>query len=327
MFADAIESILKDQCTPAVVRAIEGGASAALLAAAIEDAGFHALLTPEADGGAGAGWPEFHSVVTLCGAYAVPLPLPQTMASRLLATADELPTGLVTFAPALIREAGGALRADLVPAGRLASHVIGAAGDTLFLLATSQAQQEASGVHGSLAASFRWNNAGLPLKSDVLADQFHSLAALLHAALLAGAMKRVFDMTVTYANQRVQFGKSISKFQAIQQQLSVMAEHVVAASIATEAAFHGVGAALPRTGACAVAKARTSEAAQLVASIAHGVHGAIGVTKEYDLQLYTRRLHEWRIAHGSEAHWNRRLGGLCVDSGELLVADFARQLF
>ena len=34
MFADAIESILKDQCTPAVVRAIEGGASAALLAAA-----------------------------------------------------------------------------------------------------------------------------------------------------------------------------------------------------------------------------------------------------------------------------------------------------
>jgi len=98
-------------------------------------------------------------------------------------------------------------------------------------------------------------------------------------------MKRVFDMTMTYANQRVQFGKSISKFQAIQQQLSVMAEHVVAALIATEAAFHGVGAALPRTGACAVAKARTSEAAQLVASIAHGVHGAIGVTKEYDLQL------------------------------------------
>ena len=35
MFADAIESILKDQCTPAVVRAIEGGASAALLAAAV----------------------------------------------------------------------------------------------------------------------------------------------------------------------------------------------------------------------------------------------------------------------------------------------------
>ena len=328
MFTEAIETILKDQCTPAVVRAIEGGASPAPLAAAIEAAGFYELLAPEADGGAGANWPEFHSVVTLCGSYAVPLPLPQTMAARLLtASGAPLPSGLLTFAPALRREADGSLRADLVPAGRFAKHVIGVLGDTLVLLPTAQAQQVTSGVHGSLATSFHWDEVGIALESGVHAHQFVALAALLHAGLLAGAMKRVFDITMTYSNQRVQFGKSIGKFQAIQQQLSVMAEHVMAASIAVEAAFNSGHGALPTPAACAVAKARTSEAAQLIASIAHAVHGAIGVTKEYDLHLFTRRLHEWRIAHGSETYWNRQLGHLCMDRGEPLISDFARSLF
>jgi acyl-CoA dehydrogenase len=104
-----------------------------------------------------------------------------------------------------------------------------------------------------------------------------------------------------------------------------MAEHVAAARIAAEAGFAG-GGPFPALSACAVAKSRTSEAAQLVASIGHAVHGAIGVTEEYDLQLYTRRLHEWRGAHGSEAHWNRVLGRLLVDSKEPLAADFVRSL-
>lgn len=138
-------------------------------------------------------------------------------------------------------------------------------------------------------------------------------------------MKRVFDMTMGYANERVQFGKSIGKFQAIQHQLSVMAEHVAAASMAVEAAFN-CDTRLPTMAACAVAKARASEAAQLVASIAHAVHGAIGITEEYDLQLFTRRLHEWRMAHGSEAHWYRVLGRLFIQSEQPLAADFVRGL-
>jgi acyl-CoA dehydrogenase len=79
--------------------------------------------------------------------------------------------------------------------------------------------------------------------------------------------------------------------------------------MAAEAAFQ-LGARIGRRRwlAAAVAKARASEAAGLVADTAHAVHGAIGVTQEYDLQLYTRRLRAWRVAHGSEAHWNQRIG-------------------
>jgi len=73
----------------------------------------------------------------------------------------------------------------------------------------------------------------------------------------------------------------------------------------------------------ALAKARTSDAAALVAPMAHAVHGAIGITAELDLQLYTRRLHEGRADYGAEGHWNRVVGRalLAADGGAL---DFMR---
>src|SRR4051794_36324332 len=116
MFAEAIEAILKDHCTPQAVRAIEAGSSAAPLAAALEESGFHGLLASEGDGGGNAGWPEFQAVVQLCGGYALPLPLAQTMAARaLVRSQDQLPAGLITFAPAIARDADGSLQAALVP--------------------------------------------------------------------------------------------------------------------------------------------------------------------------------------------------------------------
>jgi len=58
----------------------------------------------------------------------------------------------------------------------------------------------------------------------------------------------------------------------------------------------------------ALAKARASEATALVAPMAHAIHGAIGITAELDLQLYTRRIHEGRADFASEQAWNRVLG-------------------
>jgi short-subunit dehydrogenase involved in D-alanine esterification of teichoic acids len=151
------------------------------------------------------------------------------------------------------------------------------------------------------------------------------VAQAVYAAMMAGAMKKAFDLTLQFGNSRVQFGKSIGKFQAIQHQISVMAEHVCAAGMAAEAGFQ-CGRHTPSLLACAVAKSRTSEAAQVVASIAHAVHGAMGVTAEYELQIFTRRLHEWRMAHGSENHWNRVLGQSLLDSQENLITDFVRHI-
>ncbi|KAF7964027.1 hypothetical protein AWV80_03025 [Cupriavidus sp. UYMU48A] len=89
-------------------------------------------------------------------------------------------------------------------------------------------------------------------------------------------------------------------------------------------AFAGTGNQ-PKQLSAAMAKARSSEAAQIIAATAHGLHGAIGITEEYDLQLLTRRLHEWRTAHGSEAGWAMTVGDAFLQSGASVVA-FAREV-
>jgi acyl-CoA dehydrogenase len=81
---------------------------------------------------------------------------------------------------------------------------------------------------------------------------------------------------------------------------------------------------LPDPLRAALAKARASEAAVIATGTAHAVHGAIGITAELDLQLYTRRIHEWRADYGAETRWNRVLGRALLDSGAPLALDFMR---
>ncbi len=138
-----------------------------------------------------------------------------------------------------------------------------------------------------------------------------------------GVARAALAEAVRYAGERVAFEKTISKFQAVQQQLSRMAEHVAATCMAAEAAFQPGPDGQAQWLQAAIAKARCSEAAVLVADTAHALHGAIGVTQEYDLQLYTRRLRAWRVAHGSEAHWNQRIGEQVL-AGSASVLDTIR---
>lgn len=150
-----------------------------------------------------------------------------------------------------------------------------------------------------------------------------ALAGLIRAALIAGAAGRLLDMTVTYANDRVQFGKPIGKQQAVQQQLAVLAEEAVAVRLAVETA--GASAQpWPTREAAACAKACASAAAPRIAGIAHAVHGAIGISEEYDLQLFTRLLHAQRLEDGSETLWNREVGTALLAS-EASVLDFLRE--
>ena len=136
--------------------------------------------------------------------------------------------------------------------------------------------------------------------------------AFLYAAQIAGASSRLLDMSVAYANERVQFGKPVGRQQALQQQLAVMAEETVAVRLAVEAAI-GDGAA-PDLLKAASAKAIASRHAASIAATAHGVHGAIGISAEYELQLYTKRLQAWRLAYGAETHWDQELGRAVLSS-------------
>jgi alkylation response protein AidB-like acyl-CoA dehydrogenase len=114
----------------------------------------------------------------------------------------------------------------------------------------------------------------------------------------------------------VQFGRPIAKFQAIQQQLALLAEQAAAASVAVESAASAVAAARPSASlAIAAAKIRAGEAAGKVAEIAHQVHGAIGFTHEHSLHRLTRRLWSWRDEFGTESQWSLDLGKEVMAAG------------
>jgi acyl-CoA dehydrogenase len=323
MFAEAIEDILRDRCTPAAVRAIEAGGSPAGLWDALAGAGFLDLLAPEASGGAALPLDELFAVLAQFGRHAVPLPIGEAIVARaLVGEGVQLPDGPLTLAPALKRDGDGSIRCARVPYGAVADHVLAADGDRLLLLSCAGAQRHTTRIAGSQLATMTWTDAAAAGHIAGDARALAPLAAALYAALLAGAMARVFEMTLQYCNERSQFGKSLGKFQAVQHQLSVMAEQVAAASITAESAFQAPGRT-PRLLPAAMAKARASEAAPGVANTAHALHGAIGVTEEYDLQLFTRRLHEWRLAHGGESHWHRLVGEQVL-AGDSTLAEFVR---
>lgn len=138
--------------------------------------------------------------------------------------------------------------------------------------------------------------------------------ALARSLQMVGAMRKVLEMSLQYSMNRVQFGKPIAKFQAIQHMVAVQASHLAAATGASMAAVHAAQQG-PALFEIAATKVRTGEAAGLAARTAHQVHGAMGITQEYPLHLWTRRLFAWRDEFGSESQWAGALGRLVLDSG------------
>jgi acyl-CoA dehydrogenase len=325
MFAEAIENILRDHCTPATVRHIEGGGSPLPLWQSLEQAGFLELLAPEDHGGAGMQLSDLRPVLEQFGRHAMPVPAAQAIVARSLLPPGSVPEGLLTLAPHLRRLADGGFACPRVPYGQMSAHVLGADAQGWVLLDAISAERSEADIPGLQVANLRWADDSAVVQSGHgWTAELESLGAALHAALITGALGRAFEMTLQHCNDRVQFGRSLGHFQAVQHQLAVMAEHIAAASSATQVAFSGTGVS-PHPMAAAMAKARTSAAAAVVAATAHALHGAIGVTADYDLQLHTRRLHAWRMAHGSESYWHRRIGAAALASKRPLAV-FVREV-
>jgi acyl-CoA dehydrogenase len=136
---------------------------------------------------------------------------------------------------------------------------------------------------------------------------------------MGAALQRTAELTINYAGQRVQFGQPIARFQAVQTHLARLASEAQRVAVVVDAAQ----AALrddedPQLDLALVSAARTlaGDAAIVGARTAHQVHGAIGVTMEYPLQRFTRRLWEWEASDGTAATWARRLGADAV-TGQL----------
>jgi len=115
---------------------------------------------------------------------------------------------------------------------------------------------------------------------------------------MVGNIQRVLEMTVDYAKERKQFGHPIGSFQVIQHYCADMATDVDSARFITYQAAWMLSEGLPCTKEVAIAKAWISEASRRVFTLAHQIHGAIGVTTEHDLHYYTRHAKAAELAFG-----------------------------
>jgi len=340
MLEDTVTRLLGEKVTHALLTDAESGRWPADLWRAVEDHGLTRTHVPEVLGGAGCGWGEAFAVLRAAGRHAVPLPLAETvLGAWLLAAAGiEAPAGPLTVLADPVPE--GALsgsrsgngsgdrfthRASRVPWGFAAGHAV---------FTTERGGRTHVGVvatKGGLAA--RGENLAreprdemafedapvIALGSTALpADAVRLFGAMIRSAQMAGAVGALLTHAVRYAGERVQFGRPIGKFQAIQQELARLAGEAAASGVAAEAAFAAADRAAPEPGAwiadadpsfeIAVAKVRACEAAEIAPAIAHQVHGAIGFTYEHTLHFLTRRLWSWRSEFGTGNEWARRLG-------------------
>lgn len=123
-------------------------------------------------------------------------------------------------------------------------------------------------------------------------------ATVAKCAEMVGIGQVAFDMSVDYAKNRVQFGRPIGSFQAIKHKCSDMIIEVDGSRFITFRAAWSLSEGLDADKEVAMAKAWTSEACRRVCANAHQIHGGIGFTKEYDLQLYFRRAKTGEVLYG-----------------------------
>jgi acyl-CoA dehydrogenase len=329
--SEAAERLFSQRCDSRVVAAADDGDWPLDLWMEAEDLGPNQLLVPESLGGAGGDWVDACALLERAAAHSAPLPLAETLLAGWLrgcaGAAAAAGPGCVAFADlslAAMREDG---RASLALSGIRwtphASHLAVVGSDDsgmaqLLWLPRGETTIEADDFAKAPASvtcldvplkpvvSASADDAWCVALPGIRAAEVRARAALLTAAQIAGALGHLLQLTLAYTSERVQFGRAIGQFQAVQHQLAQLAEEAAAARVASRAAAATVDSHWFIV-AAAAAKIRAGEAAGLGSRIAHQLHGAIGVTAEHTLHHSTRRLRQWRDEHGGEAFWARAL--------------------
>jgi acyl-CoA dehydrogenase len=330
-FAAMFDQRLSQVCTQEVVEDAESAWPEAFWTA-LERDGFTSIGVAEDSGGSGGEIADACAVLRAVGRNAAPGPWAEKgllvgfLARNLPGV---LPAGLTTVAPQTVRGAAQGPGSVLlegevrhVPWARTADHVFVVVETDdltgLVVLERSAFQVvEAENVAGEPRDTVRFGEAAphaIVELDPAHAEMFAPLGGLTRAALVSGAAARIVDLTVTYTQQRHQFGRPIAKFQLVQRHLAILAEHaaLVTGAVDAAAAAAAAGRGVPEMVAT---KVIANAAASEIAKAAHQAHGAIGMTREYQLHQFTRRLWSWRSEYGSSGEWEAWLGRRVREAG------------
>lgn len=329
---ESVARMFAEQVDNALLEKVEEHGWPAELWATIDELGLPRVLVSEQAGGMGGSWADAYVVVRRCGYACVPLPVPEAIVARWLGerAGIELPAG----APGLIAQTlpGEALSegrfsgsAARIPWGRDAAYYLGITSDNdLLVLAREGVEIECEENLGrDPRDNVTFRNTPVIARQNIAlpAEAVRWLCAMLRSAQIAGAGSRCLEISVGYAGEREQFGRTLSRFQAIQHHLAVMAGSLATVEAMSAAAFWAMDRYGLKPGArdaqfeIAAAKCRAGDAVEAITRIGHQVHGAIGFTYEYGLHFLTRRLWSWRAEFGGSGEWAEYLGRVAVAEG------------
>ena len=140
-------------------------------------------------------------------------------------------------------------------------------------------------------------------------------AAAIASAELYGVMSRALEMSVDYMKTRVQFGRPIGSFQALQHRAVDLYIQQQLASAVLQDGLRDLDAepgAERRSSIASRLKVRCSEAGVRIAREAIQIHGAIGFTDEYDAGLYLKRALVLAAWLGNATQHRRRYAALAL---------------
>ena len=343
LITETADRLFGELCTHEAVQAAEDTGGAPGIWEAFCDTGFDLIAVPEQAGGSGGTLAEAIEVLRLVGYHSAPIPAAENgiLGGWLLAsTGLKRPDGLVTVVPPRATEGGwsggGACSMEIagdgtatlsgeahrVPWARNAETIVcvcecdGQA--TVVAVPASQCEiTPLPNMAGEPRDTVRFDGAtghAAPAPDGVDAEALAQRGALSRAALMAGAIEKMCQLTVSYTNERVQFGRPVARFQAVQQHLVWAAQDAALVRMAAEvAAREATRGEAPFE--IAAAKLIANQAAARATKACHQAHGAMGMTQEYPLHHFSRRLWSWRKEYGSDAHWSAVLGTMATGVG------------
>jgi len=164
------------------------------------------------------------------------------------------------------------------------------------------------GFRGIPSADIRFDDVIVPAANLVVGPGefgklFHafSIERLGNSTMSLAIGQAALDRTISYVQERTQFGKPLIEFQNVQMTLADMVLQVEAARLLVERAARTAGTGLPDPLEVSLAKCTANEMAKRVSDLAMQLHGGNGYTEEYGLERLHRDAHGWAVAGGTPA--------------------------
>jgi len=135
-------------------------------------------------------------------------------------------------------------------------------------------------------------------------------ARILVAAEMLGMAQAVFDMTLAYLKQRVQFNQVLATFQALQHRMADMFADLAQMRSAVEAGLQAIDAGFGVDRAAIIAKSEANRVLHGISNQGIQLHGGIGMTDEYDVGFYLKRARVLEASWGSSSYLDSRFANL-----------------